>query len=338
MNKKTLSLPDKAWFHWHQALLLQTANTRYGRELLGITDDLPKLTLIRPNMVQARIGEVRWVSEYHTANKYGNVIRDRWKDLEEYWKVILKQDVRIAQSRAKSLGLPLPVAGSTTTIIHPDPDPEIDTVDGVVARDGVDETFAVIRAGAGTGFNDDAAVSDCPFLFNSTTSDQYQQMQRGIFLFDTSVIPDGDIIESAIFAYDNQSKLNEQTGQNAEGSRSVLVASTPASNIELADSDYGELGSVNFGEGPKQVDVVNFSYNDIALNASGLANINKTGISKFGTLYKWDFDNDETGLTWVSDAFQGTRYFFSDFVGTARDPKLTVIHNAAPSRNQIILV
>ena len=164
--------------------------------------------------------------------------------------------------------------GSTTSTFYPDANPESTSVDGYVARTGVDETFSTIRGGAGTTANDSDNDEGYATLIASTTSNQYAQMFRSIVLFDTSSIPDGDTISSATISFYGNFKFNGLGSTNLEMD---VTASTPAANTSLVAADYQQLGSTSFGS----VSYASYSttgYNDITLNSSGLADISKTRV------------------------------------------------------------
>ena len=61
-------------------------------------------------------------------------------------------------------------------------------------------------------------------------------------------------------------------------------------------------------------------YNDFALNASGLSNISKTGVSKFGLRLTQEIAGDPT---WVSEATNSLRFQAAD---GANAPKLIVTY------------
>lgn len=153
-------------------------------------------------------------------------------------------------------------------------------------------------------------------------------IHRAFHLFDTSAIPDADVISSATLSVYGFSK----TVAGAE-ERFYVVASTPASNANVTTADYDQLGAVSFG-----VSGTTFSttgYNDVTLNSSGLTDISKTSITKFGIRGAYDFNN----ITPDAGNDYDLSYYFADQAGTSTDPKLVVEHAAAAStfRPRIIM-
>lgn len=213
-----------------------------------------------------------------------------------------------------------------TLTVYPSPGV---TVDGTVYRDGVDQTMGNIRAGAGTGFLDNATDDQFVYMKGSVTAGQFQKLLRAIFLFDTSALTTDATISATTFSLVVDGTTDGMIGSTSANSVMVLVASTPASNTGLANGDYGNLGTTDFGRSATQTNLVadGATYNDISANASGIAAVSKTSITKFGIKYGWDFDNTTTGLTAIlNDNVQRVFGEFSDQTGTGRDPKLVVTY------------
>lgn len=191
------------------------------------------------------------------------------------------------------------------------------TTDGQVSRGGQNQTLAAIIAGAGTE-HFELSTSQGPTLISTSTTNQYAQLTRVIFTFDTSSIGSDDISDSTI-SFFGQSK------QNAFGGMAMtLVSANPASDNILVNSDYGTLGSTELATRIAFASYSVSAYNDFSLNASGISNINKTGISGFGQRSSFDFDG--SGASWGSGLVAFVNSFHADEVGTTKDPKLVVTH------------
>lgn len=178
------------------------------------------------------------ISEFRIGAKWANVIRFRWKEFSKY-----AQSFYVKELFGQKIYMPylewqgVSVAALTTTTFYPDPNPETTTVDGFAARDGIDETFATIRAGAGTASNDTAGTQLDVLLSESTTASQYDILRRAFLLFDTSSIG-GDTIDSGTCGT-YASLIQDSIGEACAMS---LVTTTPASNTAIANSDYGNVG------------------------------------------------------------------------------------------------
>ena len=300
---------DKKWFLQNQKLFRWFANTKYGRSLLG--HGLDKVDLILPNAVIKKEGK-QYIAEFRTHDKYSKRLFYEFKPL---WYAFHWFDMNIANVYVPKLNLGFdgittyPVAGSNSPI------------DGIVIRQGVDEVFGTIRAGAGNATSDSGDNSeDSPALVSSTNSNQFQGLRRSVYLFDTSSLTSSADISSAVASvYGNSSstKANQMGSQDWH-----WCASTPAANNALVSADYGQLGATSFGT----ITYAAFTggqYNDSTLNASGVAAISKTGITKLGARLSDDINGTFTGV-WGSGLQDSFRPVFADHTGIDQDPKLVV--------------
>lgn len=203
---------------------------------------------------------------------------------------------------------------------NPDANPESTSVDGRVYRGVVNETFGTIRAGVGSA-GDDTFSSDLNIqVKGSGTSNQWAVLLRSFFLFDTSSIPDGDIVSAATFSLYVTAKTTNITDSVG------LLQSNPASNTAIIASDYQ-----GFTQTTRQTNsdltisgMTTSAYNDWVLNNTGISNVSKTGITKLGIKTASDIDN--SAPSWVNGAS-------GDFTANQADagsnkPKLVVTHSA----------
>jgi hypothetical protein len=207
--------------------------------------------------------------------------------------------------------------GRTTTVVYPDANPESTSVDGYALRTSTSVTFETIRAGAGTG----AGASDITastVLSASSTTDQFDQLQRLIFLFNTASIPDQDTITDATFSF----ILNSKT-LNLGDTGLHLIASAPASDTNIVSGDYGNFTFTDYGSLASVNALSTGTYSNLTLNSTGLTAIQKDGISKFGMVLEWDYTGIFTG-TWASGSDTNAAVRMADRTGTTSDPKLTV--------------
>ena len=318
------------WFKKNQEILLLALNAPFigdrFREILKIDGDkssvgYSEIVGILPNSIFWKGDQNQVFGEFRTHNKFAKRIHYGFLPV---WKLLHKWDMAIANNFMPGLNL-----GFDTLTVFPDPDPESSTVDGQADRSGVDEALGTIRGGAGVAANDTNVTDAITRLVCSGTVNQYARLLRSIFLFNTVNLGDGSTIDSATFSLFGDSKSNAQSGESSANSTQELVASTPASNTALVAADFAQLGSTSFGSSVTQANWSNVAYNDITINATGLSNISKTGVTKFGIRSKWDLDNTVTGLTWGIDAAQGISGIFADTTGTSTDPKLAVVYTPA---------
>ena len=199
----------------------------------------------------------------------------------------------------------------STLTVYPDADPETTTVDGYIQNSNA--VFATSRdATVGTSSSDSATQSVAP---QCSFANGTYYIDRGFLLFDTSSIPDDNTVTNAIISLWH---IDIGNGGDVDGDSVHFVSSSPASNTAIVLEDFDQIGSVSFGS--YDLTVVFNAYTDTNLNSSGLANISKTGVSKFATRVGGDLNNiAPTGLN------QQTIYF-AEQTGTANDPKLVVTY------------
>ena len=333
-------LYEQHWFMRYQHLLVGLANTNEGRDLLCI-DPWRKVpypvVAVKYNCVKFYLGRYRgrdwWRSDFRVGAKWGNVIRYRWRaiqkvlDKENLRQLLAWPPVRLPNGRLVPV-----LAGGTHTTYFPQPDPETTTVDGVLQRNIANPgaAWATLRAGAGTNAFPSIVTAE-PFLQQAaTTTDQYTILARGIFLFDTSDIPDTDTKDSATLSLFGTALDNGLTSAMVLN----LVSSNPFSNTDLTITPNDDYATARFGTtkfvtgGKTHASWSTTAYNDFTLNADGLTNISLTGISKFGSRSDHDIDNVAPGGPFTANQQDHAQCRFADQTGTAEDPKLVVTHTA----------
>jgi hypothetical protein len=200
------------------------------------------------------------------------------------------------------------------------------TCDGYVTRDvGTEETFATIRAGAGTAFAASATTIIGGALSSGGTSGYYYAIRRAFYSFDTSPIGAGKTISAEVFSLRG---TDYAIGLGATGLSLCAVAGSGAPNT-LAASVYGLLGGTKFAEITSSAWSV-AGYNAFTFNADGITDASMTGITKIGTKLGWDVDNNFTG-TWGADTTSSFTNRSADYTGTTSDPKLDITYATAAS-------
>lgn len=235
----------------------------------------------------------------------------------------LAQAISVKKEKHGPERIELLKVGRTTSTFRPDPNVESTSVDGWVEIIGV---WATIRVAA-TG--DTAADTTAgPSYAGTQANSPGLELDRAFFLFDTSAITDTDVISSGTITLTNGSNAES----NADSITYHIVSSTPASNTAITTADLDQVGSVSFGSLALS-SVVDNAANNWTLNASGIAAITTTGVSKFAMLTSSDLNNSApTGVNRFD-------ILYADASGTTNDPLLTVEH-AAPANvapEQIIL-
>lgn len=173
------------------------------------------------------------------------------------------------------------------------------------------------------------------FLFNTTTAmvvglvshtdtNEWSFIFRGTAMFDTSSLNDSLPITGA--------RLNMTINMLSNGfnQKLAIVSRTTASDtaLALADHPIGNFGSTHFTD--TDIDLVD-GVVSAPLNASGIAHINKTGVTKFGLLTTADADNSPP--TWASFLNDYSEIQTSEGTGIT----LTVDYDPYPVSNLLTL-
>lgn len=188
-------------------------------------------------------------------------------------------------------------------IFRPDAHPETSSVDGwagahITFPGG---TWAALKAHPG-GVGSDSGTTAYVKIRSTSTTDRWFELARGVVLFDTSTLPD-DVAISATLSLRGLAKRDD-FGMTPDIN---VYACNPASNTEILPADFTTFGSTPFSTTISYASWDINGWNDFVLNASGLAVINKTGITKLGLRnVNGDVNNseptwrsfDESGLTW----------------------------------------
>lgn len=216
---------------------------------------------------------------------------------------------------------------------YPDPTPETTTFDGWARRydDPADNTWDEIHDNAGNGAADDGS-GITNLLHGYTANNLYINLIRCIYLFDTSAIPDSDTISAATLSIYG-SGVDDSSWNNADISANIYQV-TPSSTVTIATSDYNLANWSSVAGCDTSIDATAWAagapgYFDFELNATGLALLSKTGVSKLG-MREATFDAPDIDCTTQAGAErQGLQGYFSEQAGFTNDPKLVVTHDSS---------
>jgi hypothetical protein len=271
----------------------------------------------------------------------GDIIQEQLADEERnipYSYRVLREDAEMAtiQSLAHTIQTMKNIHGSinmipekrgnTTSTFYPDAGTGGTTVDGAVIRNGVNETWATKRAGAGNGAQPTLTSLNFGLRISTGDSAQGRNLERLAATFDTSAIPDGDTISSATYSL----YVNSKTATVPVSYRVVSV--TLAANNNLVNADYAvaNWGSTGYNTDVTIASITATSYNNFVLNSTGIAAISKTGVTALGARTDMDADNSfPAGGVYATGAEGLINVTMADNTGTTQDPKLVVEHAAA---------
>lgn len=257
---------------------------------------------------------------FRTHSKYSKRILNAFYPI---WILFHIWDILIANNFIPAWNL-----GFDTLTVSPDANPETTSVDGSVIQSygaGSGVVWSTLVADAGNGKDDSSGTHNIIYIYADTGSDKWRQLGRGIFLFDTSALPDTANISAATFS------LMGNPGLKSDGCSCTpninVYASTPASNTALANGDFAQIGNTALCDTPvTYASWSNTVYNDFALNNTGIAAISKTGITKLGVRNP---SKDVAGVapTWSNSCESYLGCCSADRAGTSEDPKLVITYS-----------
>lgn len=199
-----------------------------------------------------------------------------------------------------------------TLTVYPVPNT---TVSGVVGNGGSNNWTTIRNAATGATATKDPTSS----VIESRISGGNYYIERGAFLFDTSALTSGATI-SAVSLF--LCSTADGAYANQDTTTLEIVSSNPAANNNLTTADYDQFGTTSFSSKALSAwTTSNGTYNEFVLNASGIAAISKTGVTKLGVVIGRDFNNQApTGINQVY-------MYFSGESGTTKDPKLVITYS-----------
>lgn len=325
------------WFDWHQDRLLWLVNHRsrsVRRMMRGALRIRPHdagyqrpIVRLLPHAYVAfdgwHEGQPRLIGDFRTHNKYAKRL---YYAFHPIWRGMHEWDAMVADRLAPEL---LSFGFDTLTVFpNADADAGKTTCDGSVARDfPVDESWAVIIAGAGNAASTDGATVFGFVLEASATTNQFVQCGRFICLFDTAALGAGSTITATVLSLWATAKQDSLT----DAPDWDIYTSTPASNTAVVAADYSQLGSTSQTGSPlSYASTTTAAYQDFTFNATGRGNVSLTSISKFG-VRNANRDVAAVQPNWVSGARSRVSVATADTAGTSNDPKLVVTYTPAAS-------
>lgn len=183
-------------------------------------------------------------------------------------------------------------------------------------------SWAALRAEAGSNI-DQASATEATLIGEKATN---WNLARNPYVFDTSVLGAGATINSAVFSLKSTTSTGNGT-ETTNPANGALVGVTPANPASLAATDFSTFGTTRYADSDVTRSAFangSATYKDWTLNATGIAAINKTGVTALGIRPSNDF-SDATAPTARSFAIG---YFSADATQTNR-PKLVIDYTAA---------
>lgn len=214
--------------------------------------------------------------------------------------------------------------GFLTLTAYPDAgNPGTNTVDGLTYK--ADAVYATAR-NAATG-NVLATNAFTTFSDNSTAAGVFET-GRPVATFDTSALGGSAIISATVISW-----FGHDPAPTAFNDDTNCYSVVLANNNQLVAADYAiaNYGTTQFATSINYAAWDTTGYNPYTLNASGISNINKTGISAFSfRSVKEVAGTSPDGDTYISS-------YYADAAGTANDPKLVVTYTISGNDKMFLL-
>lgn len=201
------------------------------------------------------------------------------------------------------------------------PEPNVATTAGCVTiRANSSVSWAAARA-LTTGARE--FVTQATYVEGELNASLFR-ISRSILTFNTAALGSSATISSAVFSIHSVINGGAST-ETANPANPALVGATPSNTTTFSDTDFAQLGLVRFADTdvPLSTWRATDNYVNWTLNASGIAAIDKVGVTKLGIRQSNDF-SDATAPTLLSS---GTG-LSAEQSGALADPKLVVTYNA----------
>jgi len=336
--------------HVSRFVMRREVKRRWGK--VTVTEHNIDVFHVKPIYYKHQNGGWRPISE--VASHYGNrrvTLRVGWE--ENLDMAFLAWWIRRSESIQGSISIPSPFMPNKTSVplslyqrpghaqisfstatVYPDANPETTTVDGETGYEnntGTNISWSDIHSGASGATkqaNDSGTIAHVQ-VESDTGSNGYRKNYRAFTLFDTSSLTSSATISAATLSLYGQDKGNSSGGF---WTTIEIVTTTPASNTAITTSDYTNVGFVRQATGVSYSSFSTSAYNDFPFNATGIGNISKTGVSKFGQLNDKDLDNTEP--SWENNHNEYTFWYTADQSGTSNDPKLVITYTTSTTYDQ----
>jgi len=308
------------WFKQHQKGLLFLCNNpvlKYWFRWVLRIDLSPKIKIYRlePNCFTWQTGnENEFTTDFRTHNKYAKRLYHAFKP---FWYCLHFWDWLTFETPQLSFGF-------DTLTVYPDADPETNSCDGYAQYSKANQTWATCHDTAGTGINDILANATTPMIQSGSTTGRFNAIRRSFFFFYTAALTSNATISAAvlsIYGYDKYDPASWAPSFN-------IYDTTSTSTTGLASADYLTAGTTAYSTAITYANWSTTGYNDYTLNATGLAAISKTGLSRF-CHRESTYDVANSAPTWSSNKSCYTAVYLADRTATTEDPKLVVTYTLA---------
>lgn len=304
--------------------------------------DLERFRIANPPiLVDDPLGEIVRTWEVPIENNKFQVIGWETKtrrlrlDPKEALLQSLEHTIKVKQEKFGSSNIVAGKIGNTTTTAYPNANPESTSVDGRSrANFGGSTAWATIQGDDGTNADaDDTSASIASTVatggvcgIRSGDAGGWNRLSRSAYYFDASAdIPDTDTVNSATVSVFGLAG----SGADLAGIECTVYTATLASDTAVTAADFDQFGTVAQSNTTKSITGWSTeAYNDYALNATGIGNVSKTGVTKFALRFVNDASGSEPAGR-ANDTDYAVGGYYADEATTAKDPKLVVEHGTS---------
>ncbi|GAH21636.1 unnamed protein product, partial [marine sediment metagenome] len=199
----------------------------------------------------------------------------------------------------------------------PDYHPEVSSFDGFSLARQYGLTWAQLHARPAKYWYDTGSYMY--IMVNSVAMEnRWNEIDRSIALFDTSIIPPGSTILSATLWLRTECPYCQIPGCAAN-----IYSSNPLFNTKISQEDHLSLGSIPFSTNLELTGVFDERWDSFPFNAAGLAAIVPGGITKLG-IREANYDAPNIEPPWLGSLQTYMRMTQSDTGPYLHPPTLTV--------------
>lgn len=274
----------------------------------------------RPRWVRSAPRTV-YTADIRTHAKYAKRIYYAFRPL---WWALHAWDWAVADRWVPALS-----AGFSTLTVYPDPgSPGTTSIDGSLHINIFGDTWAAIRASNATDISDTGTQAPVAGFVGSPTANQWAELWRSIFCFDTSVLTGSASVSAAVLSVYGSAKQDDL----AATPDIDVVTSSPAATTTLVAADIKSMGQTSqTGAAMAYGSWSTSGYNAFTLNGTGIANVSTTAISTFG-LRNMNYDAANSAPPYAASTRSSFTGFFADETGSTNDPKLVITYTlSSPS-------
>lgn len=313
---------DRQWFKEHQKGLLFLCNNSiikyWFRWILRIHKDISfktKIYKLEPNCFTWQTSNPNeFTTDFRTNDKFARRIYFAFKYV---WYMLHYFDGLFNYYRLELS------FGFDTLTAYPDANAETNSCDGASAQTNC-ANWAALYGGTGSNQDDSNVTINFPYIDSKAPveGDGYNSSERAFWFFYTSALTSSANISAATLSIRGQGVA---TNDFPGATPSVNIYGTSStSTTGLATTDYGTAQATAFSSAVDFASLAD-AYVDFILNASGIAAISKTGLSRFcGREATYDAANNE--IPWTGNKYMYWGTWAADWTGTTSDPKLVITY------------